>query len=396
MKRRHDIDALRALAFGLVIVYHLAMYYVADWHWHLKSPHAAEWLQAPMRALNLWRMDLVFLISGLALGFLRRGAAPVALLGQRSWRLLLPLAFGMAVVIPYQPYAQALAGGYVSAGFGDFLLRYFGGGPWPKAAFDGADPGVTWNHLWYLAYLWVYTAVFVMLLPLLDSRWGLRARDAFRQLRGAGLLLPALPLAIFSLVLWPHFPPTRDLIHDGWLHAVYFTLFLYGYWIGTDAGWWDEVTRLRWPLLAGALVLLAAYFAARAAVAPSAPLVAKLPVRWLADGYVWCTLLAVLGWSHRLLNRPWPWLTWANESVYPWYMLHQTLIIVGVAWLAPLQTGPWIEPLLLAAFTLGCCWGLTALIRRSHWLRPLFGLKRRAPPRYPSPSPRARPAARSA
>jgi glucan biosynthesis protein C len=104
----------------------------------------------------------------------------------------------------------------------------------------------------------------------------------------------------------------------------------------------------------------------------------------------------VLGWSHRLLNRPWPWLTWANESVYPWYMLHQTLIIVGVAWLAPLQTGPWIEPLLLAAFTLGCCWGLTALIRRSHWLRPLFGLKRRAPPRYPSPSPRARPAARSA
>ena len=42
--RRHDIDALRALAFALVIVYHVAMYYVADWHWHLKSPHAAEWL----------------------------------------------------------------------------------------------------------------------------------------------------------------------------------------------------------------------------------------------------------------------------------------------------------------------------------------------------------------
>ena len=45
MNRRHDIDALRALAFGLVILYHVAMYYVAGWHWHLKSPHAA-WMAA--------------------------------------------------------------------------------------------------------------------------------------------------------------------------------------------------------------------------------------------------------------------------------------------------------------------------------------------------------------
>ncbi|MDP3619731.1 MAG: acyltransferase, partial [Ramlibacter sp.] len=43
-ERRHDIDTLRALAFGLVILYHVGMYYVAGWHWHLKSPHEAAWL----------------------------------------------------------------------------------------------------------------------------------------------------------------------------------------------------------------------------------------------------------------------------------------------------------------------------------------------------------------
>src|SRR5258706_982335 len=101
VNRRHDIDALRALAFALVILYHGDMYYVAGWDWHLKSPHAAEWLQTPMRALNLWRMDLVFLVSGLAVGLLRRGQTPDRLLGQRSLRLLLPLAFGMAVVVPF-------------------------------------------------------------------------------------------------------------------------------------------------------------------------------------------------------------------------------------------------------------------------------------------------------
>jgi glucan biosynthesis protein C len=139
MNRRHDIDALRALAFSLVIVYHVAMYYVAGWDWHLKSPHAAEWLQWPMRALNLWRMDLVFLVSGLAFGFLRRGRSRGALLRSRSARLLLPLVFAMLVVVPYQPYAQMLAKGLVQPGFLDFLPRYFGGGPWPRGAFDGSD-----------------------------------------------------------------------------------------------------------------------------------------------------------------------------------------------------------------------------------------------------------------
>ena len=73
--RRHDIDALRALAFALLILYHWCMLYVGgeDWDWHLKSPHLAEWLQLPMLVVNRWRMDLIFLISGLSVHFLLRG-----------------------------------------------------------------------------------------------------------------------------------------------------------------------------------------------------------------------------------------------------------------------------------------------------------------------------------
>lgn len=391
MNRRHDIDALRALAFGLVILYHVGMYYVDGWHWHLKSPYAAEWLQWPMRAVNLWRMDLVFLISGLSLALLLRGARPRAgLLAQRSWRLLLPLAFGMAAIVPYQAYAQAVANGAVQPGFGAFLLRYFTGGPWPKDAFDGAYAGVTWNHLWYLAYLWTYTAAVLLLRPLLRSAAGQHVQSAFTGLRGLRLaLLPAVPLLLYSLLLWPHFPPTRDLVGDGWLHAVYFTLFLYGYWIGVDTGWWAEVARLRKPMLAAALLLLPLALTARAWAGPQA-------ARLLADLYLWAMLVAILGWARVSLDRPWPWLAWANESVYPWYVLHQTVIIVLVVWLAPLALSPVLEPALLVTGTLAGCWLLTALIRRSVWLRPLFGLKPRAQPRCPLPATGVHPGARSA
>lgn len=373
MNRRHDIDALRALAFGLVILYHVAMYYVADWPWHLKSPHAAEWLQLPMRALNLWRMDLVFLISGLALGFLQRGRSPMALFLQRSWRLLLPLVFGMAVVVPFQAYAQGVANGSIAPGFGAFLLRYAVGGPWPKNAFDGSDFGVTWNHLWYLPYLWLYTSVLVLLLPAVQSAAGQRLCRAFAGLRGAALLvIPALPLMLWSLTLWPHFPPTHDLIGDGWLHAVYFTLFLYGWWIGTDEGWWAAAAHLRWTALGTALVLLAVYLGLRAL--PPEMAAPRQLLRLVADLYLWTALLAILGWGHAKLNRPWRWLPWANESVYPWYVLHQTVIIAAIWWLAPLQLGPAAEPVLLVLLTVTGCWAINALVRRSVWLRPLFGL----------------------
>ncbi|TWO71000.1 acyltransferase [Caenimonas sedimenti] len=396
MERRHDIDALRAFAFALVILYHVAMYYVAGWHWHLKSPHELSWLQWPMRAMNLWRMDLVFLISGLALGFLRPADGRARLFGQRSLRLLLPLAFGMAIVVPYQAYAQAVANGSVAPGFLEFMMRYLQGGPWPQKAFDGSDFGVTWNHLWYLPYLWCYTALLLLALPWLATPAGLRLRQAFLGLRGPALLLPALPLMAWSLTLWPRFPATHDLIQDGWLHAVYFTLFLYGYWIGTDRDWWREVARLRWALLGGAVTLLALHSGLRAAWPPAEPGPWRLALRCLADLYLWTAILAILGWAHQHLNRPWRWLPWANEQVYPWYMLHQTLIIVLVVWLAPWQLPAGVEALLLVAGTIGGCWAGTAIIRRTGLLRPLFGLKPPERPRCPSPARPADPAARSA
>ena len=365
MPRRHDIDALRALAFALLILYHWCMLYVGgeDWDWHLKSSHTGEWMQPPMLLVNRWRMDLIFLISGLSVHFLLRDTRAGRFVATRTWRLLVPLVFGMFVIVPVQPYAEAVANGQVQPDFADFMVRYwtFASGPYD----------LTWNHLWYLAYLWVYTLVFAALLPLLR-----RLPNPLAKLRGGWLLtLPALPLLLYTLTLQPLFEASHDLVNDWYLHAVYFSVFVYGWWIGTDAGLWTEFARLRHRATGWALGVFGAYATLVFGLPENSPDWQANVIYVLRNAYIWLALSAILGWGHVLLNRPFRWLPWANEAVYPWYVLHQSLIVLCAYWLLPLELGPVAEPLLVLAGTVGGCALLHAGIRRMRWVRPLFGMK---------------------
>ncbi|TDR38732.1 peptidoglycan/LPS O-acetylase OafA/YrhL [Tahibacter aquaticus] len=383
MNRRYDIDALRVIAFAFLILYHIGMLYVHDWGWHIKSSYLSEDLQLPMLFINRWRMDLIFLISGLAAAFLLKPGESGRFLALRSWRLLLPLTFGIIFVVPVQPYVQGVTNGVVEPGFLSFLSEYYSARRWPVNAFDGWEHGYTWNHLWYLAYLWVYTLWLVLLLPLLRSAPGRWFSEAFASLRGpALLLLPALPLLFYTVALQPHFPERGDFIHDWYRNAVYFTVFLYGFVIARHDGFWAEALRLRKASLAVALGLFALYTYVRHGLPDDIPYWHEALIFSLRNFYIWAMLLAILGWAHALLNRPFAWLPRANEAVYPWYMLHQSLIVLIAYWLVPLKLGGLLEFALVLLGTMAGCGLLHEfLIRRVSWLRPLFGSKPAGPAR---------------
>ena len=379
MERRHDLDALRVLAILSLIAYHCGMLYVAEWDWHIKSSYLQEWLQWPMLAMNRWRMALLFLVSGLAIGLYRPGRAPGRFALSRTWRLFLPLVFGMLAIVPVQAYVQGVVNGGVAPGYGEFMLRYWQLQPWPDGRFDGAEHGVTWNHLWYLAYLWIYSLLLVALLPLLESGPGLRLQAALGGLRGWRLvLLPALPLVLYMNLLLPRFEATNALLDDWFQHAQFFTIFVYGYALARSEAFWTELGRLRRPLGWGALALVCVYVPLlKSDIDFGGP--GLVAVRCLRALLVWTTLLAILAWARHALDRPFRWLPYASEAVFPWYVIHQSATVLLAYWLVPLRLGGALEATMVVLGTLAACGLGHEAVRRVGVLRPLFGLKRRGP-----------------
>lgn len=376
--RRYDIDALRVLAFSLLILYHVGMFYVADWGWHVKSQYQSEWLQLPMLLVNQWRMPLIFIISGLAMSFVWGKYSAGRLAWRRTSRLLVPLIFGMAVIVAPQCYYQALSQGIIEPGFLHFMGQYLTFQDFPGEAWGGEEQIVwTWNHLWYLPYLWFYTLLLIPLARLLDGpAQGLRRW--FRSLRGFWIVIvPVLPLMAYGNFVYPKFPYISHALLDDWYaHAMYFTFFFIGFLLGRDEGFWADLVRMRKATITMAVLCFIALLS-RNAFMPENPSVILEQIS-TAITYLnrWLWIVAVLGWGHHLLNRPMKWLPYATEAVYPWYILHQTIIIVVGYNLTKLSLGPVVEPvLLLFATTSGCLLIHEYVIRRTRILRPLFGLQ---------------------
>lgn len=373
MTRRHDLDWVRVLAFALLVVYHVGMYYVS-WDWHVKSHFAGPAAEPFMLLSAPWRLSLLFVVSGAASAFLM-DKLRAGFLGVRSLRLLPPLIFGMLVVVPPQSYFEVVeklgyAGGYLS-----FWGRYLqADGSFCRDGDCLILP--TWNHLWFVSYLWVYTLVLALVVGVAPRLRASLTRGLEALLRGCGLLLwPAVALGLARLMLLDRFGSTHALIDDGYNHAQYFAVFALGFLIAHSTPVWAGVERLRWPALLLALAAwaaLIAYFISFADTAPPDALRGAMRLVWGLNQ--WSAIVAILGFARRWAPRDSRLLRYLVPAVFPVYILHQTVIVVAAHGLQPLALHPGLEAPLLMALTFAVCLAAYEGIRRVYLLRPLFGL----------------------
>lgn len=386
--RLYFLDWVRIIAFLVLILYHVGMYYVS-WDWHVKSPHASDTLEPFMMLSSPWRLSLLFLVSGAAASFMLAKVGALRLMRQRSVRLLVPLVFGMFVIVPPQAYFEVVEKVAYQGGYADFMRLYV-------TSYGGFCRGTdcldmpTWNHLWFVAYLWVYTLVLGGLVLALGSRFDTLARKVVAPL--AGWKLIALPVALLGLVritMLSHFPTTHGLVDDWYNHANYLPLFVLGAMLGRAGGAWQRFDGARWSALGiafacwGALIV----FYSLPDSANAHPDIAywRILMRLVYALCAWSAMVAVCGFAHRHLNGDNAARAYLTEAVFPVYILHQTLIVSIAHLIKPAHLAPAPEGLILIALTLTLSFSVFELVRRVAFLRPFFGL---GPQRAKSPSQR--------
>ncbi len=345
-QRRYDVDWLRTLAMGLLIIYHVAISFQPWAHkiFFPKNEQALEGLWKIMSLLNIWRIPILFLISGMGVRFAMERRNWKQLLKERTARILLPFIFGFFLICSINSY---------------IAMKFYG---WEIAYLP--NPG----HLWFLGNIFLYV---LLLLPLLiylknkpeNALWRILAKIARRPWV---LFLAALPLMAAAWLLDPDFFVLYVLTPHGFCLGMicFATGFIF---ISLKDLFWQAVENIRQVALAAAsLLYLVRLFAFRLEDVP----------HLLVSCESMCWMLAILGYGSLYLNKPSARLAYFSKAVYPVYIIHMPVQHALSYYLLPLQMPPVFKLILLLAGTFGVSLLLYEyLLKRLKWVRPLFGMK---------------------
>ncbi|HTG39836.1 acyltransferase family protein [Sphingomonas sp.] len=366
--RHFGLDWLRIAAFALLILYHIGMVF-APWHWVIDTQRSYPALIPPMAMLTPWRLSLLFAVSGYASRMLfARSDSGGAFARSRNLRLLVPLAFGMVMLVPIEMYIQVLARGYPH-GYWTFWTRDY----WRIGAFYGRE-FPSWEHLWFVVYLWAYTMVTLVL-----ARLGRLPGAAVSAWLGQGLRIlwaPVLVMGVLRLSLLFVVPEKQGLFTDWAGHVSYFPMFLFGFTLAAQPALWRPIAR-HWPLaLVAALVCGGGIVAAEMTWQGDAipPHLAMAAERGADVAMGWTMTLVLFHLADRFWNRDHRWRRTLSEAVFPFYLIHHVAIIFFAWETLPLGLDPWVEFAILLGATAASCAIFYLVGRRIGWLRPLIGL----------------------
>ncbi|NLP56641.1 acyltransferase family protein [Lutibacter sp. B1] len=344
--RRYDIDWLRVIAIGLLLIYHITIVF-QPWGvfiGFIQSDKPLNSLWIPMSMLNVWRIPLLFFVSGMGVCFAIKKRNWKQLITERSRRILLPFIFGIFFIVPIH-----------------FLIWQF---------YYSQDVSYVLNrsHLWFLGNIFVYVLVlsplFFYLKRIEGSLLGNKIKKLFGNPLGFLLILTSFVIETF-IVKIESFELYAMTSHGFFLGLL---AFLFGFLlIFSETYFWNSVLKWRWVLVIVASLLFSVrlfYFEL-----VNAPNYLKA-----VESCFW--VFTVFAFGYRYLNHQSKTLSYLSQGAYPIYIVHMIFLFLGSYLIIPLNIPTILKFILLIVFTIIGCFALYEfIIKRVKILRLFFGLK---------------------
>jgi glucans biosynthesis protein C len=363
--RNNYLDWLRVLGILLVFIYHTTrLYNVEDWvvKNNIWYPSVEVWNGFS----TSFMMPLMFFISGASLFYAMGKGGFGKFLKDKTLRLLVPLLVCDLTHAALQAYLYAINHAQFSGNFFQFLPQYY---HLDTIAWEGM-------HLWYLLYLFVFS---IILYPLMRWLKGI-GRSVLSRLGSiltmTGVLYTIVfPFLLMYLLLNPDGPLMK--IYGGYPISMYLWFVLLGFILVSDEHLLDRIRQLRWVSLSVGLVLVAGFciilnlLADKNTISPGLILAGAMRI---FGG--WICVLAIFGLAMQYLTVRTSRLEYANEAVLPFYILHQTVLLV-VAYFVLQWSFPdvleWATVVVISFALIMVIYEY--LVRRWNVMRYLFGMK---------------------
>jgi len=372
--RRYDLDWLRLICIAILLFYHTGMWF-STWDWHVKNNELNRAFDFWMVWLHPWRMPLLLFISGAGTYMALGKRTQKQFVVERFRKLFIPLLFGMFVVVPPQIYYE-----YINqySNYWEFYKTVFHFKPYPGGSFS-------WHHLWFVLYLLIYSLALLPFLVYIRSERSLGFKEKARKWLSTAwgmLLIPSGFIFLTQLILRPFFPDELHNVTDVAYIVFYGCFFFFGTVFYSDPQLWQSVERNRNKLLIAAVLILIPFYGVflhwhkMIDIGVMDPDILDLIFDISSIFLSWFTLMTVIGFGQHYLNKPNPILPYTNEGLYPFYILHQTVIIWLGFYICKLDWSIaakfWSISLLTLIF---CVAFYFLLIRPFNLMRLFFGVK---------------------
>jgi glucans biosynthesis protein C len=371
--RLYYLDWIRVFAMVGIFFFHNARFFDAFSDWHVKNASTNIAASSLIAFMSQWIMPLFFLIAGAGVYYALKSRRPGQFVQERCLRLLIPLVFGMLVIVVPQSYFQAVSHGEQLGAYNLFQIYWL---------YLQTLPDLNWFHLWFLVDLFIFSLI---ALPLFFWK-GSPLKSVISRLAvffdkpWALLLLLVLSLTVVDTLVYPDgYWGYRD---GGWNIVAYLLFFIMGYLIFANPRIMQTVKKIRWIMLSTAIVALACsmiFFLEELADPRAYYGSLSFAVTSLVQALnSWAWLLAILGFGSRFLNWSNKYLAYSNEAVLPFYILHQTIIITIGFYVVQWNTGIGLKYLVISISSfISIMLIYELLVRRINVLRFLFGMRLR-------------------